>query len=68
MWDSAQNVAGQFLDSSDGFTFEKATSVVLTVQTSLVSPGSSCDYDGYAAAANAAAAAMGYAPDSYGFR
>ncbi len=68
MWDGAQNVAGQFLDSSDGFTFDKATSAVLTVQTALVSPGTTCDVDSYADAANNAAAAMGYNTDNYGFR
>ena len=67
LWDSPANIAGQFLDSSDGFTFDKAISTVLTVQTSFAL-GTTCDFDGLAAAANAAALAAGYNTDNYSYR
>jgi hypothetical protein len=68
MWDGTQNIAGQFLDTSDGFTFTKATSTVITAQTAFALDTTACDFDGIADAANAAALAMGYNTDSYGFR
>lgn len=68
MWGGAQNVAGLFLDSSGSkrFTFDAATSTVLTVQTSSIAVG--CDWDGWGNAANAAAALQGINTDTYDYR
>jgi hypothetical protein len=68
MFDGTQNVAGQFLDSSDGFTFTRSSSAVITVQTSITLGGSSCKFDDYADAAIAAAQAQGVNPNTYDFR
>lgn len=68
MFDGTQNVAGQFLDSSDGFTFTRASSTVMTVQTSITLGGSTCKFDDYADAAIAAAQAQGVDANSFDFR
>lgn len=68
MWDGTQNVAGQFLDTSDGFTFDKTQSTVITVNTNVTTGGTTCDFDGYADAAIAAAQLVGYTAANYGFR
>lgn len=62
------NVAGQFLDSSDGFTLDEATSRVLTVQTSFAASNTDCDPYGIANAADAAVAAAGVALADYCLR
>ena len=55
-------VAAQFLDSSDGFTLDQATSRVVTLQTSFLTSTTECDSEGVANAADAAASAAGVAP------
>ena len=51
-----------------GFTFDQATSKVLTVQTNVLTSGATCDFAGYADAANIAAGVQGYVADDYDFR
>ncbi len=69
MFDDTQNVAGQFLDSSGSFTFDRSRSTVITVQTNVVISGSTCAFDTYADAAITAASALGYdANNGYDFR
>ncbi len=71
-WGPGQNVAGQFLDSSDGFTFfPNATgtgSIVLTVRITADVTKTTCDYDGWALAAQTAASALGVTYTDYAFR
>ncbi len=61
LWGSSGNggISAQFLDSSDGFILDQATSQVLTVQTSVVAQPDNCDSNGFANAADAAASAAG---------
>jgi hypothetical protein len=58
-------VAAQFLDSSDGFTLDQATSRVMTVQTSFLTSTTKCDSEGIANAADAAASAAGVTISDY---
>ena len=64
LFDGAQNVASQFFDSSGVFTLVRASSAVITVQTSITTGGTTCDYNTYATAAINAAIAAGYSPET----